>query len=499
MHKILVTCLVALLYVPYTQGESCHFTNATALDKIWATFLLKKKLFTLVVYFKPNQTEVFVHKYISSLDDKVVKLKNVHTLKLNHCVLDNPCFNKKEVQTSMDMMVAEVEKVLKKQYWVTTSVNLFASSKYKQINPSLITKTTETIRDHLRLIKFYVDESGILLLNNTFKNALMWYSVNLLLGNTGKESQSVPMAVLNDEQGRLVYEPKNVKGCGLTMQKLEKKSYTTSATPGLQEVHKRVLQPSSLGCANLETVCISPSRKFKWTYNCTEYTVRGAQPQGSKGTSVGHPSEVNYEECVSAVKKVVDEIPKPQHLCSTDIYAVSGYRKLIESVNLINKMNVGDITVQQIKNKAKEVCAEKNDDNPFLCMDLIYVYLLFENTFGVQNDDLIHFQKKIGGVDIHWSFGASYLRRYVSVDADTEEDTSDQNALPPLFNEKTDPSELLKNLMGTLQQTMAAATSGNLPGGGDNLKNVDIMQMADQMLGKKAGLAKFLLKRCMKH
>lgn len=109
------------------------------------------------------------------------------------------------------------------------------------------------------------------------------------------------------------------------------------------------------------------------------------------------------------------------------------------------------------------------------------------------------FQKKIGGVDIHWSFGASYLRRYVSVDADTEEDTSDQNALPPLFNEKTDPSELLKNLMGTLQQTMAAATSGNLPGGGDNLKNVDIMQMADQMLGKKAGLAKFLLKRCMKH
>lgn len=65
----------------------------------------------------------------------------------------------------------------------------------------------------------------------------------------------------------------------------------------------------------------------------------GAQPQGSKGTSVGHPSEVNYEECVSAVKKVVDEIPKPQHLCSTDIYAVSGYRKLIESVNLINKMN----------------------------------------------------------------------------------------------------------------------------------------------------------------
>lgn len=80
------------------------------------------------------------------------------------------------------MMVAEVEKVLKKQYWVTTSVNLFASSKYKQINPSLITKTTETIRDHLRLIKFYVDESGILLLNNTFKNALMWYSVNLLLG-----------------------------------------------------------------------------------------------------------------------------------------------------------------------------------------------------------------------------------------------------------------------------------------------------------------------------
>lgn len=51
----------------------------------------------------------------------------------------------------------------------------------------------------------------------------------------------------------------------------------------------------------------------------------------------------------------------------------------------IDPFEGGEITVDDFINKAKEVCATANTDQPFMCLDLTYISVLLKDGYGLNS------------------------------------------------------------------------------------------------------------------
>ncbi|KAI3389594.1 hypothetical protein SNEBB_009881 [Seison nebaliae] len=58
--------------------------------------------------------------------------------------------------------------------------------------------------------------------------------------------------------------------------------------------------------------------------------------------------------------------------------------------------------------KAKELCNSVNQDHPFLCFDLLYVYNLFTKVAGIDDRSPIYICKQIDNTEISWALGAAF-------------------------------------------------------------------------------------------
>lgn len=77
--------------------------------------------------------------------------------------------------------------------------------------------------------------------------------------------------------------------------------------------------------------------------------------------------------------------PKPLTLKEHMVAAFSYYfERAIES-GLIDPFAGGEITVEEYRNKAREVCANANTEQPFMCFDLTFISVLLREGFGLND------------------------------------------------------------------------------------------------------------------
>lgn len=77
--------------------------------------------------------------------------------------------------------------------------------------------------------------------------------------------------------------------------------------------------------------------------------------------------------------------PKPFTLKQHTIAAFSYYfERAIES-GLIDPIKGGEITVEDFRKKAQEICAIANDEQPFMCFDLTFISVILREGFGLND------------------------------------------------------------------------------------------------------------------
>lgn len=134
---------------------------------------------------------------------------------------------------------------------------------------------------------------------------------------------------------------------------------------------------------SFENECVNPIVKNKpWTYQNVEYLVSG---KDNKKSSPENP-EVDFDVCVDSVKRQVMPLlkPKPIRLQEHIINAFSYYYDRAIETGMVDPFMGGEVTVADFKNKARESCATANTDQPFMCLDLVYISVLLQDGFGLK-------------------------------------------------------------------------------------------------------------------
>ncbi|GJQ77327.1 hypothetical protein Trydic_g20745 [Trypoxylus dichotomus] len=118
---------------------------------------------------------------------------------------------------------------------------------------------------------------------------------------------------------------------------------------------------------------------------------------------------VDFDKCAAYVEDYVKSIAQPPvELPDKRIYAFSYYFDRAADVGLIDESTGGRVKVSDFKGAAKKVCNEANADQPFMCLDLTFIWILLEKGFGLRLDTTVFLYKKILGHEISWALGSAY-------------------------------------------------------------------------------------------
>eukprot|EP01101_Sappina_pedata_P004197 TRINITY_DN1740_c0_g1_i1.p1 TRINITY_DN1740_c0_g1~~TRINITY_DN1740_c0_g1_i1.p1 ORF type:complete len:450 (-),score=149.39 TRINITY_DN1740_c0_g1_i1:83-1384(-) len=90
------------------------------------------------------------------------------------------------------------------------------------------------------------------------------------------------------------------------------------------------------------------------------------------------------------------------------IYAFSYFQEVLESFGFAS-----EFTLAEMKRKVDDVCTRQSGtypavvENPHLCLDAVYIYILLKDGYRISPDRIINTAKKIDGYETSWTLGAA--------------------------------------------------------------------------------------------
>ena len=133
---------------------------------------------------------------------------------------------------------------------------------------------------------------------------------------------------------------------------------------------------------NLESECVNQIIRNKtFKYANVDYQVSGKENKKSPENP-----QVDYEMCLGIVRKHVLPLvtPKPITLNQHQISAFSYFFDRAIETGLVDPYEGGEILVADFIKKGREVCANANTEQPFMCLDLVFISVLLEDGYGLQ-------------------------------------------------------------------------------------------------------------------
>lgn len=186
---------------------------------------------------------------------------------------------------------------------------------------------------------------------------------------------------------------------------------------GLMAARKEIITVGSTGPTNVTSECVNTVVKGKkFIYGGVEYYVSGPQSNYPTSKQLGDSfSEgietpiVNFRKCSDIISKYVrSKAEPPPELVSKSIFAFSYYFDRATEVGLIGTITQvtsvlfakfvgfsdettgGKVQVDDFKKVAEKACHEANVDQPFMCLDLTFIWTLLEKGLGLRGDTTIY-------------------------------------------------------------------------------------------------------------
>lgn len=307
------------------------------------------------------------------------------------------------------------KKEIPSNLWNVTPLVLKATAGLRLLPGEKAQNLLNKVKDLFEASPFYVGDDCVTIMNGTDEGISAWITVNFLTGslnNSGKKL--VGMLDLGGGSTQITFHPNDEK----TLQS-SPEGYITSFQMfnttyrlysysylglGLMSARLKILGgfeglPLKEG-EELVTPCLSPGFQIEWQHAKITYKLRGQK--------AGEPL---FESCFNKVEKMLyNKVHKAKEIMDLEFYAFSYYYDLAAEADLIDTEKGGSLTVEDFEIAAKNVCKRTEDvvgHNPFLCMDLTYIYVLLKE-LGFQKNKVFQLARKINDVETSWALGATF-------------------------------------------------------------------------------------------
>lgn len=236
---------------------------------------------------------------------------------------------------------------------------------------------------------FSVTENSVEIMDGTDEGIFSWFTVNYL-SNRLTSRNTVAALDLGGGSTQVTYELNEFQPSykehihAVPIFNSEVNVFTHSyLNLGLMALrHSVITYKGNANQTSFENECINPIIKDKsWTYGKVDYLVSGKENKRN-----AENPEVDFELCKESVKRQVMPLlkPKPIKLNEHTINAFSYFYDRAIETGLVDPFAGGQVAVADFTKKAREVCQNPNTDQPFICLDLVFISVLLQDGYGLK-------------------------------------------------------------------------------------------------------------------
>ncbi|XP_050512656.1 nucleoside diphosphate phosphatase ENTPD5 isoform X1 [Diabrotica virgifera virgifera] len=356
----------------------------------------------------------------------------------NHLILDKELFEytkpglssfakepKNGAQT-IAKLLEHAKQEIPDEYWSKTPLVLKATAGLRMLPLHQAEKLLESVKDVFKTMPFLTNENAVEIMDGTDEGVFSWFTVNFLLERlSGDPANSVAALDLGGGSTQVTFAamtPASLKESDYIQQVASPRGsipvYTNSfAGLGLMAARHAMITINQPDTMNVTSECVNPIiKKKKFLYHGKKYFVSGLQENyptskvRGTNTQIGETVPiVSFQDCSKLITEYVKSKASPPHeLPLKTIFAFSYYFDRATEAGLIDEATGGNILIKDFKGAAEKACHEANAEQPFMCLDLTFIWSLLEHGFGLKPETKIFLHKKINGHEISWALGAAY-------------------------------------------------------------------------------------------
>ncbi|XP_011708265.1 PREDICTED: ectonucleoside triphosphate diphosphohydrolase 5 isoform X4 [Wasmannia auropunctata] len=406
--------------------------GSKAIDTLALSFNLQKPFYVVVIDAGSTGSRVLAFSFHESI--------------LNgNLVLDNELFKEvkpglssfadrpEDAAKSLTTLLNDAKAVIPQSEWPHTLLTMKATAGLRLLPEHKANGILEECRKLFQTSGFQVTRNSISIMEGTDEGIFSWFTVNFLLDrfNTLSSQSTVAALDLGGGSTQVTFQPDSGQA-----KKLEKHVYSINVFNhnmslythsylgmGLMAARKAILtydmnldDANVKGPIEIHSECINPIVSREWSYQGRDYIVKGptngtykvVKTQNFAGGDENKPI-VRFAECLKIIEKYVGSLTeKPMGLKDHEVYAFSYYFDRATEVALIDPFLGGMVQVSSFLKQATETCDYPNTDQPFMCLDLTFIYVLLRDGFGLEPATKLHLYKKINGHELSWALGAAF-------------------------------------------------------------------------------------------
>jgi len=410
-----------ILYIDYIPWHLGHRT----VDSIAKTFGYDKPVHAVVIDAGSTGSRVLAFTFHEAyLDGHLILDKELfeYTKPGLSSFADNP---QKGVQ-SINSLLEKAKKEIPEKYWSSTPLILRATAGLRLLPQEKAENLLNSVRDLFKRAPFLTNDDSVAIMEGTDEGIFSWFTVNFLLERmSGNPEKTVAALDLGGGSTQVTFSP-------ATPETLSQKEYIHQAIApqgsipvfthsylglGLMAARKEVVTYNQGAATNVTSECVNPiitNKKFQ--FGGVHYLVSGLKenyptikvPGGSYRTAEETPI-VSFSVCSEIITNYIKSKTKPiGELPHKQINAFSYYFDRAAEAGLIDELKGGQIKVSDFKSAAESVCKQANTEQPFMCLDLTFIWSLLENGLGLRPDTKLFLFKKVNGHEISWALGTAY-------------------------------------------------------------------------------------------
>lgn len=302
--------------------------------------------------------------------------------------------NPEHAAEQIEKLLDEARKFIPQQYIANTPLALKATAGLRLLGAVQSEVILEKIREVFAESGFLVTQNAVEIMDGTDEGIFSWFTVNFLSGTLTSKRTAAALD-LGGGSTQVTYELDEMQPNYKTfihavpLFNTEVNVFTTSYLGlGLMAVRHAVI--TYQGAANQTTFkseCVNPIVENKlFNYAKVDYHISGKENR----KNLENP-EVDYDACLESVKRQVLPLvkPKPLKLNEHTINAFSYFYDRAIETGLVEPFKGGEITINDFAKKSREVCATANTDQPFMCLDLVYITVLLHDGYGLKSNTQI--------------------------------------------------------------------------------------------------------------
>jgi ectonucleoside triphosphate diphosphohydrolase 5/6 len=295
-------------------------------------------------------------------------------------------------------LLNEAKQFIPEEFWPNTPLALKATAGLRLLGASQSEDILNAIREIFATSGFSTHENSVEIMDGTDEGIFSWFTVNFLSGLLSSRN-TVAALDLGGGSTQVTYEFNEFQPSykefihSVPIFDSEVNVFTNSYLGlGLMALrHSVITYQGTENQTNFENECVNPIIKEKdFVYAKVNYLVSGKENKKN-----AENPEVDYETCHNSVKRQVLPLlkPKPIKLNEHVINAFSYYYDRAIETGLVDPFQGGEVVVADFAKKSREVCANANTDQPFMCLDLVFISVLLQDGFGLKPQTKIKVRK----------------------------------------------------------------------------------------------------------